>query len=144
MSLPSRLPAILQAVMQGQPQALADSHYPQWHLAPVNGLLNDPNGFCQVAGRYHLFYQWNPLACDHTYKCWGHWSSADLLHWRHEPIALMPDEEYDRNGCYSGSAVEFEGALTDLLHWRHEPIALMPDEEYDRNGCYSGSAVEFE
>ena len=41
MSLPSRLPAILQAVMQGQPQALADSHYPQWHLAPVNGLLND-------------------------------------------------------------------------------------------------------
>ncbi|MDE4770622.1 GH32 C-terminal domain-containing protein, partial [Klebsiella pneumoniae] len=42
---------------------------------------------------------------------WGHWSSADLLHWRHEPIALMPDEEYDRNGCYSGSAVEFEGAL---------------------------------
>lgn len=65
-----------------------------------------------VAGRYHLFYQWNPLACDHTYKCWGHWSSADLLHWRHEPIALMPDEEYDRNGCYSGSAVEFEGALT--------------------------------
>ena len=48
--------------MQGQPQALADSHYPQWHLAPVNGLLNDPNGFCQVAGRYHLFYQWNPLA----------------------------------------------------------------------------------
>ena len=38
MSLPSRLPAILQAVMQGQPQALADSHYPQWHLAPVNGL----------------------------------------------------------------------------------------------------------
>ncbi len=112
MSLPSRLPAILQAVMQGQPQALADSHYPQWHLAPVNGLLNDPNGFCQVAGRYHLFYQWNPLACDHTYKCWGHWSSADLLHWRHEPIALMPDEEYDRNGCYSGSAVEFEGTLT--------------------------------
>lgn len=68
MSLPSRLPAILQAVMQGQPQALADSHYPQWHLAPVNGLLNDPNGFCQVAGRYHLFYQWNPLACDHTYN----------------------------------------------------------------------------
>ncbi len=47
MSLPSRLPAILQAVMQGQPQALADSHYPQWHLAPVNGLLNDPNGFCR-------------------------------------------------------------------------------------------------
>jgi sucrose-6-phosphate hydrolase SacC (GH32 family) len=106
MSLPSRLPAILQAVMQGQPRALADSHYPRWHHAPVTGLMNDPNGFVEFAGRYHLFYQWNPLACDHKFKCWGHWSSADLLHWQHEPIALMPDEEYDRNGCYSGSAVD--------------------------------------
>lgn len=112
MSLPSRLPAILQAVMQGQPRALADSHYPRWHHAPVTGLMNDPNGFIEFAGRYHLFYQWNPLACDHTFKCWAHWSSIDLLHWQHEPIALMPDEEYDRNGCYSGSAVDNNGTLT--------------------------------
>ena len=112
MSLPSRLPAILQAVIQGQPRALADSHYPRWHLAPVTGLMNDPNGFVEFAGRYHLFYQWNPLACDHTFKCWAHWSSPDLLHWQHEPIALMPDEEYDRNGCYSGSAVDNNGTLT--------------------------------
>ncbi|MDL4398524.1 sucrose-6-phosphate hydrolase [Klebsiella michiganensis] len=112
MSLPSRLPAILQAVMQGQPRALADSHYPRWHHAPVTGLMNDPNGFVEFAGRYHLFYQWNPLACDHKFKCWAHWSSEDLLRWRHEPIALMPDEEYDRNGCYSGSAVDNNGTLT--------------------------------
>lgn len=74
--------------------------------------MNDPNGFIWFAGRYHLFYQWNPLGCDHRYKCWGHWSSADLVHWQHEPMALMPDEEYDRNGCYSGSAVDNNGVLT--------------------------------
>lgn len=112
MTLPSRWPAVLQAVMQGQPRALADSHYPCWHPAPVTGLMNDPNGFIWFAGRYHLFYQWNPLGCDHRYKCWGHWSSADLLHWQHEPMALMPDEEYDRSGCYSGSAVDNQGVLT--------------------------------
>ena len=56
MSHLSRLPAILQAVMQGQPRALADSHYPRWHHAPVTGLMNDPNGFIEFAGRYHLFY----------------------------------------------------------------------------------------
>jgi beta-fructofuranosidase len=112
MTLPSRWPAILQAVMKGQPRALADSHYPQWHAAPVTGLMNDPNGFIWFAGRYHLFYQWNPLDCEHRFKCWGHWSSADLVHWQHEPLALMPDEEYDRNGCYSGSAVDNEGVLT--------------------------------
>ncbi|RVU72611.1 sucrose-6-phosphate hydrolase [Pantoea dispersa] len=106
------LPDILQAVMRGQPRALSDPHYPGWHLAPVTGLLNDPNGFIHFAGRYHLFYQWNALGCQHQHKCWGHWSSADLLHWQHEPIALMPDEEYDRSGCYSGSAVDDNGALT--------------------------------
>ncbi|EFL3018117.1 TPA: sucrose-6-phosphate hydrolase [Escherichia coli] len=112
MSMPSQMPAILQAVMKGQSKALADAHYPCWHLAPVTGLMNDPNGFCWSGGRYHLFYQWNPLACDHKYKCWGHWSSTDLLHWQHEPLALMPDKEYDRNGCYSGSAVNNQGVLT--------------------------------
>ncbi|MRS88915.1 sucrose-6-phosphate hydrolase [Enterobacteriaceae bacterium RIT714] len=112
MTLPSRWPAVLQAVMKGQPRARQDSHYPQWHPAPVTGLMNDPNGFIWYAGRYHLFYQWNPLDCDHRYKCWGHWSSADLVHWQHEPMALMPDEEYDRNGCYSGSAVDNKGELT--------------------------------
>ncbi|MDK9366364.1 sucrose-6-phosphate hydrolase [Lelliottia wanjuensis] len=112
MTLPSRWPAVLQAVMKGQPRALEDSHYPQWHPAPVTGLMNDPNGFIWHAGRYHLFYQWNPLGCDHRYKCWGHWSSEDLVQWQHEPMALMPDEEYDRSGCYSGSAVDNNGVLT--------------------------------
>ncbi len=106
------LPAILQAVMKGQLRAQQDSHYPGWHLAPVTGLLNDPNGFIHFQGRYHLFYQWNPLGCQHANKCWGHWSSSDLLHWQHEPIALMPDSEYDRSGCYSGSAVDNHGVLT--------------------------------
>ncbi|WP_049057120.1 sucrose-6-phosphate hydrolase, partial [Klebsiella aerogenes] len=112
MSQPSLLPLVLQAVMNHQPRVRRDNHYPQWHLAPVCGLLNDPNGFIHFDGRYHLFYQWNPLACDHSYKGWGHWSSPDLLHWRHEPIALLPEEEYDQNGCYSGSAIDNDGLLT--------------------------------
>ena len=112
MALSSHWPAVLQAVMKGQSRALEDGHYPQWHLAPVSGLMNDPNGFIWHAGRYHLFYQWNPLNCDHRYKCWGHWSSDDMVQWQHEPMALMPDEEYDRNGCYSGSAVDNNGVLT--------------------------------
>lgn len=106
------LPNILHAVMRGQKKAMSDAYYPGFHLAPVTGLLNDPNGFIDFAGRYHLFYQWNPLGCKHQHKCWGHWSSDDLVHWQHEPIALMPDEEYDRSGCYSGSAVDDNGVLT--------------------------------
>ena len=47
----------LRAVMNGQPRALRDPHRPAWHLAPSVGLLNDPNGFIQHNGVYHLFYQ---------------------------------------------------------------------------------------
>ncbi|MFR6532544.1 MAG: sucrose-6-phosphate hydrolase, partial [Staphylococcus simulans] len=29
-----------------------------FHVQPVSGLLNDPNGFIYFKGQYHLFYQW--------------------------------------------------------------------------------------
>lgn len=100
------------ALMQGQLRAAQDPHRPAWHLAPPVGLLNDPNGFIHFNGHFHLFYQWNPLACAHGAKFWGHWRSDDLVHWQHEPIALVPSEEYESHGCYSGSAVDDNGVLT--------------------------------
>ena len=103
---------LARSLLAGQARAAQDPHRPVWHLAPSVGLLNDPNGFIQHQGRYHLCYQWNPFACEHGAKFWGHWSSADLLHWRHEPVALVPAEQYERNGCYSGSAVVKDGELT--------------------------------
>jgi len=108
----SLLKQALRSVVAGQVKAAADPHRPGWHLAPPVGLLNDPNGFIQHNGRFHLFYQWNPLACAHGAKFWGHWSSVDLLHWRHEPLALAPVEVYESHGCYSGSAVVDNGQLT--------------------------------
>lgn len=95
----------IRALMSGIPKALSDPHRPAWHLAPSVGLLNDPNGFIQHNGVYHLFYQWNPLGCEHRNKCWGHWQSTDLINWQHQPIALVPGACYDSHGCYSGSAV---------------------------------------
>ncbi|AJJ61384.1 sucrose-6-phosphate hydrolase [Yersinia aldovae] len=100
------------AVMRGQVRASQDPHRPEWHLSPVIGLLNDPNGFIYHAGYYHLFYQWNPLDCRHGSKYWGHWRSTDLVHWEHQPVALVPSEEYESHGCYSGSAVIVGGRIT--------------------------------
>lgn len=84
-----------------------DSHdpfRPAYHISPKAGLLNDPNGLIQFNGQYHIFYQWNPFACDHSQKYWGHYISDDLVHWREVAPALAPDESYDASGCYSGSA----------------------------------------
>ncbi|WP_078428170.1 sucrose-6-phosphate hydrolase [Alkalihalobacterium alkalinitrilicum] len=88
-----------------------DEYRLHFHLMPPVGLLNDPNGFIQWQGRYHLFYQWNPFQTAHGAKFWGHYSSSNLVDWRKEKIALAPSEWYEKNGCYSGSAVEDNGIL---------------------------------
>ncbi|WP_338501304.1 sucrose-6-phosphate hydrolase [Erwinia aphidicola] len=112
MSEAQRVKQALLAVLRGQPGVAEDPHRPAWHLAPPVGLMNDPNGFIQFNQRYVLCYQWNPLACAHGAKFWGQWSSADLVNWRHEPLALAPSEGYESHGCYSGSAVDNQGELT--------------------------------
>lgn len=88
-----------------------DPHRLQYHLMPPAGLLNDPNGLIQFNGIYHVFFQWNPFETKHGKKSWGHYTSTDLVNWTLENAALMPDSWYDKDGCYSGSAVEHEGKL---------------------------------
>ena len=31
-----------------------------YHIQPITGLSNDPNGFIYAQGKWHLFYQWCP------------------------------------------------------------------------------------
>ena len=78
---------------------------PIWHVAPPQGLLNDPNGFIYHQGQYHLFYQWYPHACAHKDKYWVHLTSGDLINWQWRSIALTPSDWYDSHGVYSGHAV---------------------------------------
>ncbi|GAF65405.1 sucrose-6-phosphate hydrolase [Bacillus sp. TS-2] len=86
----------------------SDPYRLSFHLMPSTGLLNDPNGFIYWRGEYHLFYQWMPFKTDHGAKCWGHYVTKDFIKWRHEKVALTPTEWFDRNGCYSGSAIIHE------------------------------------
>ncbi|TFJ91404.1 glycoside hydrolase family 32 protein [Lentibacillus salicampi] len=89
----------------------SDPYQLHYHLMPPIGLLNDPNGFVYFKGYYHIFYQWNPFETKHGTKFWGHYISDDLVHWKHAPIALAPEDWYDKNGCYSGSAIVYQGTL---------------------------------
>ena len=77
---------------------------PEFHLSTRVGWMNDPNGFSFYGGQYHLFYQYNPYEAKWGPMHWGHAVSSDLLHWEYLPAALAPDEPYDRDGCFSGSA----------------------------------------
>ena len=78
---------------------------PGFHLAVRTGWMNDPNGFSYYNGKYHMFYQYHPYEAKWGPMHWGHAVSDDLLHWEYLPAALAPDEAYDRDGCFSGSAI---------------------------------------
>lgn len=82
-----------------------------WHIEPPWGLLNDPNGLIWYKGNYHVYFQWNRFAKDHSSKAWGWCTSPDLVHWQFRGSALLPDQPYDAQGVYSGSAVEVDGRL---------------------------------
>ncbi len=78
---------------------------PDFHLCARVGWMNDPNGFSCYNGKFHLFYQYYPYAYKWGPMHWGRAISDDLLHWEYLPAALAPDEFYDKDGCFSGSAV---------------------------------------
>ncbi|MEB6549790.1 glycoside hydrolase family 32 protein [Heyndrickxia sporothermodurans] len=80
-------------------------------MAPANW-INDPNGLIQYKGEYHVFYQHHPFDENWGPMHWGHVKSKDLVHWEHLPIALTPTEDYEKDGCFSGSAVDDNGVLT--------------------------------
>ncbi|HEM5318115.1 TPA: glycoside hydrolase family 32 protein [Streptococcus suis] len=84
---------------------------PKAHLTPETGWMNDPNGFIYFRGEYHLFYQFNPYESVWGPMHWGHAKSKDLVNWEQLPVALAPDKAYDKDGCFSGSAIVKDDVL---------------------------------
>lgn len=89
----------------------SDKYRLKYHLMPVEGLLNDPNGLIEKDGVYNIFYQVNDKECCHGPKKWGHYKSKDLINWEIKEFALSPEENFESHGCYSGSAVLHKGKI---------------------------------
>lgn len=83
-----------------------DRWYPHFHIASNGGWMNDPNGLCRYRGRWHVFYQLHPFGTQWGPMHWGHVSSADMVTWRREPVALAPSMPQDASGVFSGCAAE--------------------------------------
>ncbi|CNF35363.1 glycoside hydrolase family 32 protein [Yersinia frederiksenii] len=92
--------------------------YPHFHLAPPAGWMNDPNGLIFYHGLYHAFYQHHPYDENWGPMHWGHATSQDMLSWQHQPIALAPGDSWDKDGCFSGCAVDDNGVLS-LIYTGH-------------------------
>ncbi|KAK3128160.1 hypothetical protein QOZ80_6BG0457740 [Eleusine coracana subsp. coracana] len=72
-----------------------------FHFQPHKNWMNGP---VYYKGWYHLFYQYNPEGAVWGNIAWGHAVSRDLLRWHHLPLAMVPDQWYDINGVWTGSA----------------------------------------
>lgn len=104
-------------------------HYPAFHLAPPAGWINDPNGLIFYKGKYHAFYQYYPHSGYRGPMHWGHATSDDLVTWKNHPLALAPgkDGEGDRDGVFSGSAVDNNGVMT-ILYTGHVLVSETEDD----------------
>ena len=89
---------------------------PAFHVTPVIGWMNDPNGFSFYKGECHLFYQYHPYSNEWGPMHWGHVKTKDFIRWERLPAALAPDTEYDSAGCFSGGAVELPDGRQLLMY----------------------------
>lgn len=120
----------------------------QHHYKPQKGWINDPNGLVYYKGYYHVFYQHLPDsevvgAPGERAMHWGHARTKNFIDWEELPIALYPDKEYDRNGCFSGTAI----VKDDVLYLCYASIRI-PDGETHLvqtvSIAYSKDGISFE
>lgn len=117
----------------------------QAHYSPQKGWINDPNGLCYFQGYYHLFYQHAP-DYERPWRQpmhWGHARTQDFIHWEELPVALYPDQWYDAQGCFSGTALVKE----DTLYLFYASIQHPEGAETDLQTvsvAYSKDGIHFE
>lgn len=102
-----------------------------YHLTAPVGWINDPNGFSEFNGKYHLFYQYNPYEAVWGPMHWGHQTTKDFIKWELEDVALAPDKEYDASGCFSGTALVENGIqylyYTAVTDYQNQSVAYSYD-----------------
>lgn len=99
-----------------------EAYRPQFHFSPEAHWMNDPNGLVYYKGTYHLFYQYYPADIVWGPMHWGHATSADLMHWTHQKIALFPDK---LGYIFSGSVVVDEQNSSGLGTAEHPAMVAI-------------------
>lgn len=84
---------------------------PKFHITALKNWINDPNGLIKYKGQYHVFMQHHPYGITWGPMHWDHVTSDDLIHFKHLPIAFTPGDEFDRDGCFSGSSIIVDDRL---------------------------------
>lgn len=84
---------------------------PKFHITALKNWINDPNGVIRFNNQYHVFFQHHPYGLKWGPMHWGHVISDDLLNWKHLSIALTPGDDFDKDGCFSGTSFVHDNKL---------------------------------
>lgn len=109
-----------------------------FHLMPVTGWLNDPNGLCMFQGVFHAFFQYSPFDAQGGVKLWGHCTSENMVDWKQEGAALYPDSPFDCYGVYSGNVLVEDGRM--YLYYTGN-VKLDGDYDYIHTGRESNTVL---
>ena len=79
---------------------------PKYHITAKGYLQNSMLTYYK--GEYHVFFL-TPHDYSNiergSYNSWGHVRSKNLIHWKEEDLAIKPDKDYDKYGCWNGCLV---------------------------------------
>lgn len=96
-----------------------DTYRSKFHVEPIIGWMNDPNGLIYFDGEFHLFYQYNPYNSLPGDMGWGHIVSKDLIKYYQTDVAFFPEgKENGECGCWTGSSFVENNELK-IVYTRH-------------------------
>ena len=123
-----------------------EDEQPKFHVTGGIGWINDPNGIAPYKGEYHLFFQYYPYDTKWGPMHWGHVKTRDFIRWERLPAALAPDADYDRDGCFSGSAVELPDGRHLLMYTGVRAVRRRNGkiEEFQTQCVAIGDGVDYE
>lgn len=120
---------------------LRKRYRPIYHITAPEGWISNPTGFAFYKRQYHIFYQYHSYNGAWGHMNWGHAVSKNLVDWIHYPSALLPNDYYDRHGCFAGSTIVNRNFLMLFYTGR----ILAEKETYEtQNVAVSGDGVFFQ